>query len=83
MTYELHRLAPGSYDLLLNGSIIGSVVQEITPSGHKKGWSAELLDDSSPERRPSPFIAAEHPFQSLDAVTAWLGGAAIVESAYA
>ncbi len=27
MTYSLTQLAPGAYDLLLNGEIIGSVVR--------------------------------------------------------
>lgn len=79
MTYELHRLAAGSFDLILDGQIVGSVVREVTASGYERCWHAELLEDGPPERLPSPFSSTEHPFRSLDAVTAWLGGAPIVE----
>jgi len=40
MTYRLVRLAPGSYDLELDGEIIASVVRD----GERGGWSVELLD---------------------------------------
>ena len=79
MTYELHRLAPGSYDLLLDGAIMGSVVREVTRDGDGRGWHVELLEDSSPEHRPHPFIKIEHRFKTLEAVTSWLGGAVILD----
>jgi hypothetical protein len=52
MTYTLHRLAPGSYDLCLDGELIGGVVRT---SEHRKTWIAELLVDAPPEARPRPF----------------------------
>ena len=44
MTYSLIQLAPGAYDLLLNGEVMGSVVR----SGYRSTdttWTAELLED--------------------------------------
>ncbi|WP_156634284.1 hypothetical protein [Methylobacterium sp. Leaf113] len=52
MTYTLHRLAPGSYDLILNGEIVGSVVREASIEGGAPIWHAELLDDPPSEKRP-------------------------------
>lgn len=72
MTYALHRLAPGSYDLVLNGEIVGSVVREIAAGGDPV-WHAELLDDPPPAKRPHPFSKIDHTFGSLQAVTMWLG----------
>ncbi|GJD95465.1 hypothetical protein [Methylobacterium iners] len=80
MTYTLHQLAAGSYDLALDGEVVGSVVRNVSPRGEERGWRAELLEDLSPEQRPSPFSGIEHPFRTLEAVMAWLGGAAIVEN---
>ena len=33
MTYTLHQLAAGSYDLALDGVIVGDVVRDVTPGG--------------------------------------------------
>lgn len=77
MTYSLHRLAPGSYDLAIDGVIMGSVVREIAAGGDAPVWHAELLDDPPLAKRPQPFIRIDHTFGTLDAVLAWLGGAAI------
>lgn len=80
MTYTLQQLAPGSYDLVLDGTIIGSVVRNVSPGGREEGWSAELLEDLPPEQRPRPFSGIEHAFDTLEAAKAWLGGADVVES---
>ena len=80
MTYTLHLLAPGSYDLALDGVIIGGVVRETTARGTLKGWCAELLEDLPAAKRPRPFDCVEHRFPSLEAATAWLGGAPILDS---
>jgi hypothetical protein len=40
MAYRLHSLAPGSYDLALDGAIVGSVVREI-----RSGFSCEPAFD--------------------------------------
>ncbi len=70
MTYRLSRLAPGSYDVLLNGVIIASLVR----SGGKENttWTAELLADLPPSERPAPFTEQEHTFASLSDAQQWL-----------
>jgi hypothetical protein len=83
MTYELHRLAAGSYDLVCDGAIMGSVVRQVTRDGDGRGWHAELLEDLPPARRPRPFEKIEHRFPTLEAVTSWLGGAAIIDETIA
>ena len=62
MTYTLIQLAPGSYDLLLEGKIIGAVVRgsKISPI-----WIAELLPEEQPAQRPDPFTELEHEFTSF------------------
>lgn len=69
-----------SYDLVLDGTTIGSVVQNVLPGGREEGWRAKLLEDLPPEQRPSPFSAIEHAFDTLEAAKAWLGGADVAES---
>ena len=71
MTYRLSRLAPGSYDVLLNGVIIASLVR----SGGKENtiWTAELLADLPRNERPAPFTDQEHTFASLKDAQQWLG----------
>ena len=71
MTYTLLRLAPGSYDVLLDGVIVASLVR----SGSKESltWTAELLEDVHPRRRPAPFTEPEHTFASLGDAQQWLG----------
>jgi len=75
VAYTLSRLAPGSYDVLLHGVIIASLVQ----SGRTDDatWTAELLLDLPPEERPAPFTELEHVFGSLDEAQRWLGDADI------
>jgi hypothetical protein len=72
MTYSLIQLAPGAYDLLLNGQVMGSVVR----AGHRSTnttWTAELLEDLPRTKRPAPFKKIEHDFATLEEVCAWLG----------
>lgn len=71
MTYTLSRLAPGSYDVLLDGLIVASLVR----SGSKESvtWTAELLTDAPSWKRPAPFTEAEHTFGSLEEARQWLG----------
>ena len=75
MTYTLLRLAPGSYDVLLDGVIVASLVR----SGSKDSvtWTAELLEAEPPEERPPPFTESEHSFGSLEEAQKWLGNAEI------
>ena len=72
--YRLLQLAPGSYDLELNGEVIGSVVR--TGSHHRSvKWYAELIDEEGV--RPPPFTRAEHKFPSLEELASWLGDAEV------
>ena len=75
MTYSLSRLAPGSYDVVLDGVIIASLVRNV--DHHILSWTVELLGDLSPEKRPAPFTEIEHTFGSLEEAQKWLGGAEI------
>ncbi|KAB1075897.1 hypothetical protein F6X53_24000 [Methylobacterium soli] len=78
MPYSLHCLAAGSYDLALNGKVIGSVVRNVEPSGRLGNWRVELLDDLPAIKCPAPFQKTEHRFRTLAAVLAWLGDPPIV-----
>jgi hypothetical protein len=71
MSYSLIQLAPGAYDLLLEGEVMGSVVRN--SSSQPYTWTAELLEDAPPSRRPAPFTELEHVFASLEDLYAWLG----------
>jgi hypothetical protein len=71
MTYSLTQLAPGAYDLLLNGEIIGSVVRN--GSRQPYTWTAELLEDLPQGKRPAPFKDIEHDFPTLEELCTWLG----------
>ncbi len=73
--YCLSKLAPGSYDVLLNGKVIASLVR----SGQTDGatWTAELLADLAPEERLALFTEPEHQFRSLEEARQWLGAPAV------
>jgi hypothetical protein len=43
MPYELRRLAPGSFDVFLDGVVVASLVR--SGPHHGATWSAELLLD--------------------------------------
>ena len=75
MTYKLSRLAPGSYDVLLNEKIVARLVR----SGEKDSttWTVELLTDLPRWKRPAPFTEPEHSFRSLEEAQKWLGNAEI------
>ncbi len=72
MAYKLVRLAAGSYDVVLNGVIVASLVMSETPS-RVRTWTAELLIDMPPEERPAPFVEVEHHFGSFEEARTWLG----------
>jgi hypothetical protein len=78
MIYTLLRLASGSYDVLLDGVIVASLVW----NGEKDDtiWTVELLMDVDPERRPAPFTELKHSFGSLEEVQKWLGGAELLDT---
>ena len=50
MPYTLHKLAPGSYDLKLDGDLIGGVVKN---GPRAATWTAELLNDVPSEALPA------------------------------
>jgi len=72
MAYSLQKLAAGSYDLMLDGVNIGSVVQSGAGQANVR-WVAELLEDLPKEERPSPFEEIEHEFRTLGEICHWLG----------
>ncbi|WP_201842305.1 hypothetical protein [Microvirga zambiensis] len=78
MAYTLSRLAPGSYDVLLNGVIVASLVR--SEESESATWTAELLLDLPPGERPAPFTKIEHAFASLEEAQRWLGDAQIREA---
>ncbi len=71
MPYNLTKLAAGSYDLWLDGKIIGSAVKD--GSAEAPFWIVELLVDLPPDKRPPPFTEIEHQFPTLDDIRRWLG----------
>jgi hypothetical protein len=75
VTYRLSRLASGSYDVLLNGVIIASLVR--SGETHDATWTAELLVDLPPGERPAPFTDLEHAFDSMEEAQQWLGCAEV------
>ena len=76
MTYRLRKLAAGSYDVILNGVVIASLVRSTIRE--RVTWTAELLVDLPPDQMPPPFTAPEHEFATLEEARKWLG--ASVES---
>jgi hypothetical protein len=64
--YTLYRLAPGSYDIDLNGHTFGCLVR----TGN--GWVAELLSGSG-NVMPLPLTKPEHEFDLLAEAFIWLG----------
>jgi hypothetical protein len=78
MSYTLSRLAPGSYDVLLDGVIVASLVR--SGQTDRATWTAELLVDVHPRRMPDPFTETEHIFCSLEEAQRWLGSAEIQDA---
>lgn len=70
MTYTLQRLAQGSFDLLLDGEVVGSIVREVSKDGYEGDWVVETLTESPPY--PAPFTAETHKFGTLKAAADWL-----------
>ncbi|MCJ2084880.1 hypothetical protein MKK88_02580 [Methylobacterium sp. E-005] len=73
MTYAVEQLTPGSYDVLLDGHLVASLVREVDRSEAVRGWLIELLDETPPPQRPAPFTAQSHAFETRAAALAWLG----------
>jgi len=75
MTYELSQLAPGSYDVLLDGTVVASLVR--SDQTESSIWTVELLEEGLPGSMPKPFTKPEHTFGSLGEAWQWLRGARI------
>ena len=73
MNYTVQQLAPGSYDVLLNGAVVASLVREGGLSDAVWGWRVELLEETSPAERPAPFMAQQHAFRIRAEALEWLG----------
>ena len=70
MPYALQRLAPGSFDLILDGEVVGSLVREVSRDGYEGDWTAEPLATEPPY--PAPFTSEAHKFPNLKAAADWL-----------
>lgn len=73
MTYTVEQLAAGSYDVLLDGRLVASLVREVDRSDVTRGWLVDLLDETPPAERPAPFTAQQHAFATCTASLEWLG----------
>jgi hypothetical protein len=78
MAYKLSRLAAGSYDVVLNGVIMASLVR--SGATYDATWTAELLVDLPLGEMPAPFTGPEHMFSSLEEARIWLGDAELIDS---
>lgn len=70
MPYTLQRLAAGSFDLILDSKVVGSLVREVSKDGYEGDWTAETLTESPPY--PTPFTQETHKFTTLKAAADWL-----------
>jgi hypothetical protein len=78
MTYSLIQLAPGAYDLLLNGEVMGRIVRN--GSRQLYTWTAELLEHVPRSKRPAPFREVEYDFPTLEELRAWLSSPMVTSS---
>ncbi len=62
MTYTVEQLAPGSYDVLLNASLIAALVRDADSGGSDDEWRIDLLDEVPASERPSPLYRSATPF---------------------
>jgi hypothetical protein len=68
VSYKVVQLAPGAYDVELDGDIVASLV--VTPGRRDEGrWAVELLGTNA----PAPFTAEVHSFATFSDVLTWLG----------
>jgi hypothetical protein len=73
MAYTVQQLAPGSYDVLLDGVVIAALVRVVSHTGPSDTWQTELLDEMPQAKRPAPFTSQWHTFKSRQAALKWLG----------
>jgi hypothetical protein len=69
----VEQLAPGSYDVLLDGVVIAGLVRSVHQNGASDTWQVELLDELPAAQRPAPFTSQRHMFKSRPATLEWLG----------
>ncbi|MCJ2085790.1 hypothetical protein MKK88_07245 [Methylobacterium sp. E-005] len=73
MTYSIRQLAAGSYDVLLDGRLIASVVLEVDRSTVTREWLVDLLNETAPDKCPAPFTSQQNAFDTQAAALEWLG----------
>lgn len=73
MAYTVEQLAPGSFDVLLDGTLIAALVRVVRREGLSDQWQIDLLDEAPPAERPAPFMDQSHIFRSRLAALEWLG----------
>jgi hypothetical protein len=64
MPYKLRRLAPSSFDVVLDHVVVASLV---CSGPHHSATTAELLLDLDQKDRPPPFTRLEHRFATFEA----------------
>ncbi len=69
--YTVKELAPGSFDVLLDGSLVAALTRGIDGLGD--GWRIDLLSETPQSVYPPPFEAQSHVFVSQRAALDWLG----------
>ncbi|MCJ2021296.1 hypothetical protein MKK84_28420 [Methylobacterium sp. E-065] len=72
MTYTVEQLAPGSYDVLLDGVVIAALVRVVSRTGPSNTWQVELLNELPATERPVPFTSQWRTFESRPAALEWL-----------
>lgn len=73
MTFTVEQLAPGSYDVLLDGTIMASLVRSVHRHGPGDTWQIDLLDEMPAAERPPPFTEQRYIFKSRSTALEWLG----------
>jgi hypothetical protein len=73
MAYTLVPLAPGAYDVLLDGEVIASLVREVQSGRRSPNWHIELLEWAPGAAPPAPFLEPTHVFPNFAAALDWLG----------
>lgn len=73
MTYSVEQLAPGSYDVLLDGVVMAALVRSVDRGGSSDMWQIKLLDEMPAAQRPAPFTSQWRTFESRPAALEWLG----------
>lgn len=71
MTYTVVKLAPGSYDVLLDGNLVAALTRDV--DGPEDEWRIDLLAETPPPERPRPFEMQSHTFGSHRSALDWLG----------